>query len=275
MIERRTALEGWIRAILSSKEARWSSSKAFIEFLRPPAGKGVEGEKVIAFTPSSWTAEHALLTTLSRNLKVEIGKRDVMLARGDSGAHAANAESRKGLVDLVVRIGALTKGLESLAKQGMPQGELHRRGQMLGVLQDQAENLGKSASVKPRLATGGATSGSASPQGVSSAARSALLGGSKAPSRVLGFSSSTSGGETKATRPLDNQGLLQLQDSYVAEQDTKLDALTAILRRQRELGMMIGGELDVQKDILDGLDRETDRVGGKLKEAGKQMKRLG
>jgi regulator of vacuolar morphogenesis len=67
---------------------------------------------------------------------------------------------------------------------------------------------------------------------------------------------------------------MQLQQQYMDDQDSKLESLTAALRRQRHLGEMINQELALQEDVIDQLERGTDRVSGKIKSASKQMKRL-
>lgn len=188
-----------------------------------------------------------------------------------------NLEAKKGLVEFVARLGNLTIGLDDLAKGGMPSGELHRRGEMVGGLQDEVEQLGKTAVNAPRLGSGSGGGGGGGDEEHPSQSRAALLGsGSRAPtSRVLGFGATSVGPkETAETRPLDSAGLIQLQQTYVAEQDSKLDSLTAALRRQRALGEMINEELAVHEELLDTLDKGTDRVQGRLKDANRLMKKL-
>ena len=81
--------------------------------------------------------------------------------------------------------------------------------------------------------------------------------------------------ETEETRALDDRGLLQLQQQHIDTQDDQLSQLSAILKRQKELGVAIGVEIDQQIEMLDSLSGEVDRVGGKLAGAKKQMNRLG
>lgn len=217
--------------------------------------------------------EQGELSVLARSLRANFAKRDAMILQSRAEAHVANMEGKKGLVELVKRLSALTVGLEQLAKAGMPAGELHRRNEMVGQLQDEAEMLGKTANEAPRVGSG-QKDGKRFAE-TPSAERNALLSSSsttKTPSRVLGASAPK--GETTETRPLDNAGLLSLQQTYVAEQDSKLDALTAALRRQRALGEMINQELAVHEELLDDLDRGTDRVTGRMKEADKMMRKL-
>jgi regulator of vacuolar morphogenesis len=59
------------------------------------------------------------------------------------------------------------------------------------------------------------------------------------------------------------------------EQDARLESLSAVIRRQKELGMAIGAELGEQNEMLDDLNSNVDQFGRKMKKADKQMKRLG
>jgi regulator of vacuolar morphogenesis len=282
-VERRSGLERWIRGLLSNRDPRWSEARVFTDFLAPvitsSPGSSSNKEKRREFTPSTWLSTYQQLVLLSRTLKTTFGQRDVLMIKGDALGHGVNAEAKKGLVELVVQLEELTNGLKELAKAGMTEGELQRRRQMLGTIQDEVDTLGKAANSIPRAtATSASTSNNRDDSpGPPSSSRNALFASSiaKPTSRILGFGASPTPGETAQTRPLDNQGLLQLQQTYVDQQDSKLDSLTTVLRRQRDLGMMIGRELEEQSELLDGIDRDVDRVQGKLKGAQKQARRLG
>jgi len=76
------------------------------------------------------------------------------------------------------------------------------------------------------------------------------------------------------TRPLDNVGLVGLQQIQVQQQDNQLSQLTTILQRQKQLGEAIGSEVAYQIEMLDDLSNEVDRVGGKLTATNKQLNRL-
>jgi regulator of vacuolar morphogenesis len=79
--------------------------------------------------------------------------------------------------------------------------------------------------------------------------------------------------ETAETRPLDDRGLVQLQQQQMDTQDSQLEGLSAILRRQRRLGEEIGREIGEQNELLDDLGTNVDRVGGKLGRAKREMNR--
>lgn len=76
------------------------------------------------------------------------------------------------------------------------------------------------------------------------------------------------------TRPLDNVGLVGLQQVQIQQQDNQLSQLTTILQRQKQLGEAIGSEIAYQIEMLDDLSNEVDRVGGKLTATNKQLNRL-
>ncbi|GAA5887349.1 hypothetical protein JCM6882_002500 [Rhodosporidiobolus microsporus] len=283
--ERQSGLDEWVRAILADRDPRWRSSRVFKNFLAAPpdapssGGGGEEGKGRTSsardWTASTWMAERSLAEDAVRNLRTRLDDRDALLRDNDSSAHAVAKEVKTGLVDLVRRLAELTKGLEALAKEGMTEGELARRSAMVQRLQVDAEELGRKAGSGPGVGSSRATSGgfSAGGDAANSASRQALLGG-KAPTRVLGAAAKGGSLETAETRALDNEGILQLQQQYMDDQDTKLEALTAALRRQRHLGEMINQELALQEDVLDQLESGTTRVQGKIKDASKQMKRL-
>lgn len=67
------------------------------------------------------------------------------------------------------------------------------------------------------------------------------------------------GKETERTRELDNQGVLQLQRETMQDQDLGLEELRKIVARQKELGIAINGELQVQNDLLRLADEDADR----------------
>ena len=93
-------------------------------------------------------------------------------------------------------------------------------------------------------------------------------GGGRGGGRVLG------GKETEKTKQLDNQGVLQLQQTMMSEQDEDVMVLAKAVARQKELGMQIQEELAVQNDMLDLLDEDVDRVQGKVDVARKRVNKI-
>lgn len=268
--ERRSGLEAYLRAIVASKNPVWRDSFAFRDFLSIPISKqSADPNSPAQFSSTSWIDEHADLTSLLRDARADLNKRDALLDKGDpTSSHSANVEAKKKLAAVLLRITPLEKGLESLAKSGLSDGEIQRRTEMTARLRDECDKLGRMV-VAARQA-----SKYAGP--ASSADRDELLSGanpnpsSRPFARVFGQGPA----ETTATRPLDDPGLLQLQKLQMEQQDEQLDELTAILRRQKDLGIVIGEEIAGQIELLDDLNDNVDRVGGKLTSAKKQLNRL-
>jgi regulator of vacuolar morphogenesis len=82
------------------------------------------------------------------------------------------------------------------------------------------------------------------------------------------------GKETTETRELDNNGVLQLQKQKMADQDMDVEELRKIIQRQRELGVAINQELEVQNEMLKMVDEDVDRVQGKINIAKKRIGKI-
>ncbi|KAG2366593.1 hypothetical protein BDR07DRAFT_1395872 [Suillus spraguei] len=278
--ERRAGLETYLRAIISAKDDKWRECYAFRDFLGVPVGRlGTMAEGSTSskqFSSSSWLDEHLELQAKIRDIRADINKRDALSDRGDvSASHTANVQAKKKLAEALSRVRTLKQGLQELGMAAMAQGELQRRTDMVARLQDDCEKLGKMVTVTrqaSRLAatpsSGGFTNVTVAPE----SDRAALLSLSKPVTRVFGAKKPQ---ETEMTRPLDDQGLVQLQNTQLEQQDGQLATLTHILQRQRHLGEAIGAELAVHNELLDELNNDVDRVGGKLISAKKQLNRLG
>ncbi|QRW05032.1 hypothetical protein RhiLY_04031 [Ceratobasidium sp. AG-Ba] len=274
--ERRAGLETYLRAIVSAKDPKWRDNQSFREFLNAPrsntsnAGDGVASQ----FTTSSWLDEQADLMAMARDIRADLNKRDALSDRNDvQGAHTAGVSAKRKLSALVLRVGVLAKGLADLAMGGLSQGELQRRNDMVARLQDDCEKLSKMVVAARQTSRG-------TERVLPSAAdREALLQeqasttGSRPFGRVFGQKQPPQ--ETAETRSLDSQGLLQLQSTQMEQQDAQLAQLSAILKRQNQIGVAIGSEISQQIEMLDQLSNELDSTGNKLTHARKQMNRLG
>lgn len=279
--ERRVGLEAYLRAIVSAKDDRWRESYTFKEFLGVPIGKQdnfASSSSGARFSSSSWLDEHLELQSRIRDIRASINKRDALSDRGDiNGSHAANVQGKKQLAEVLSRLRVLGTGLQELGMGGMKEGELQRRTDMVGRLQDDCEKLGKMVTVArhtSRLSEGGGAGTSSGKTLAPDSDRVALLGtpAFHKPARIFG---SAQPQETDVTRPLDNVGVFQLQKQQMELQDEQAARLTTILQRQRQLGEAIGAELNVQNEMLDDLSNAVDNTGGKLTAAKRQMNRLG
>ena len=280
--QRKMSLETYLRAILSAKEDKWRESYEFKEFLGIPVGKNtaIEGRSNAnssskSFTLVSWLDEHMELQSSVRDIRADINKRDALLDRGDiSNSHQTNVHAKKKLLALQTRVDTLDDGLKGLAMAGMSEGELQRRTEMAARLRDDCDKLTKMVTVarNPSRGLGKTLERNPAPDSDRDALGKGFATFSR-PGRILGAPPPPK--ETEETRPLDSQGLLQLQQAKIDDQDSNLAQLSAILQRQMHLGQAIDSEVKQQIEMLDQLDHDVDMFGNKLGAAKKQMKRLG
>lgn len=275
--ERERGLEDFLRAVIGSKNDKWREDYAFKQFLGVPAGKqnGVEGGAPSEFTSASWLDEHMDLQNRVRDIRADINKRDALSERGDIMlSHNTNAQARKKLAGVLHRLGTLANGLTPLAMSGLSEGEIQRRTDMITRLQDDCEKLSKMIVASRTSAARQFAVAPSDDAAASSSDRAALFSSSanKPFSRVFGVAPEPK--ETAQTRPLDNQGLVQLQQTQIDSQDALLSQLSAVLMRQRQLGLAINQEISEQIEMLDNLNEEVDHVGNKLSKAKKQLNRL-
>lgn len=197
-------------------------------------------------------------------------------------------EAKRFLKELGVRLDGLEKGLGRLT--GLGDGEKRRREEMIEGLKVEKGNLTRMAEAGVRASGfGSATSGSAGTDsgiggggsggggvmgGTMPGGSSSLFGSSHAqPGRVFGKAAVSQ--ETSETRPLDDRGLLQLQQTKVSHQDEQLGELSKVLQRQRKMGEEIHQEIGEQNEMLEDLEGQVDKTGGKLARAKRTMNRLG
>jgi regulator of vacuolar morphogenesis len=272
--ERRTGLEAYLRAIVGSKDERWRDTFAFRDFLGVPVGKpGGAGAQPGGFTSSSWLDEHVDVQARVRDIRADVNRRDALSSDSDvGGAHSANVQAKKKLAGVLSAIGALESGLDELALGGMAEGELQRRRDMAARLRDDCEKLAKIVTVA-RHTTTSSTLTTASGPGATD--RQALLQSGSAfarkPGRVFGVPQAV---ETEETRPLDDHGLLQLQQNRMEQQDQDLDRLATILQRQKQIGVAIHHHVAQDIEILDDLSNAVDKTSNNLSKTNKQMNRL-
>ena len=68
--------------------------------------------------------------------------------------------------------------------------------------------------------------------------------------------------------------MLQLQKQKMAEQDLDVDELRKIVQRQKELGVQINEELEVQNEMLRMVDDDATRVKDKIDIARKRVSKI-
>eukprot|EP00995_Heteronema_vittatum_P005863 NODE_1925_length_865_cov_427.685049_g1345_i0.p1 GENE.NODE_1925_length_865_cov_427.685049_g1345_i0~~NODE_1925_length_865_cov_427.685049_g1345_i0.p1 ORF type:complete len:257 (-),score=47.95 NODE_1925_length_865_cov_427.685049_g1345_i0:93-833(-) len=73
---------------------------------------------------------------------------------------------------------------------------------------------------------------------------------------------------------VENQQLLEFQKKLFDQQDKDLDDLHAAVLRTKNLGLMIGSELDEHKRLLGTLEGEVDTTTGKIQKERRRLDRL-
>lgn len=276
--QRQAGLERYLKAIAESPDRRWRDTSAWRSFLNLPsssttnsavsAGGMVGNAHAGAADPHTWLDMHRELKGNLHEARQSLSKRDGAVDNGNnSGAAEAGAAAKRALVKGGTLISTLTDGLRKIQESSrLGDGELRRRRDLVSAARMERDGLEKLANSTPSPAAG------KGPAPAKSSDKAELLKGGK-PSdgrRVLGAPLP----ETERTRELDNSGVLQLQKKELEQQDMDVDALAAVIRRQREMGIKIGEEVDRQKDMLDMLDEDVDRVGGKIKVGNDRLKKF-
>lgn len=264
--ERRKGLENYLRVINEAEDSRWRNSSVWRAFLNLPTaaasttGSGASKLHAAITEPGSAGApitDPTLWLDCYRELKSHLHDARLHLTRRDQATtpqkqHESSAQAKTCLVKAGSLIGALEQGLKNISDKGawggnsIGDGEVRRRKDLLANAKkekDGLENLHNAMVTKTKL-----------DNAVASVQDKEALVGSKKPrsGRVLGK-------ETDRTRELDNQGVLQLQKQIMEDQDLSVEELRKIVARQKELGIAINNELDIQRELLDMANDDVDR----------------
>ncbi|KAN0114802.1 Phox-like protein [Hyaloscypha variabilis] len=291
--ERRKGLESYLRTIAENPDRRWRETPAWRSFLNLPSTGAssassarkelVEANQRMGTNAGQSASDPGVWLDLHREMKNQLHDARLFLGRRDGattaqGQYEAGANAKKCLVKAAGLISNLEEGLKILSegeKRGegssrVGAGELRRRRDLLGSAKVEREGLEKlavSLAVKNQNGKGENTGALATMQD-----KNALFGpGVSRPSgRVLGAPVP----ETDKTRELDNEGVVQLQRQLMRDQDLDVEELGKIVRRQKEMGLAINSELELQKELLDKVDQDVDRVKGKIDIAKKRVNKI-
>ncbi|KAL2852342.1 hypothetical protein BJX68DRAFT_254654 [Aspergillus pseudodeflectus] len=298
---RREGLESYLRAINESDDPRWRNSPAWRAFLNLPSlgpahvksgassetanangnghrpGIGGSGEPIR--DPTLWLDCYRDLKSHLHDARLHLTRRDQETT--PQKQHESSARAKSSLVRVGTLITALDEGLMTSSSNprnkgesfsnSLGEGELRRRRDLLinaRKEKDGLEDLLNTMAAKSRIDNAVASikdkeallgpSGASGGAGRKPAARSG---------RVLGK-------ETDKTRELDNQGVLQLQQDTIREQELSAGELLKIVRRQKELGIRINEELEIQNEMLRMVDEDTTRVEQKMDIAKKRVGKI-
>ncbi|KAF2403607.1 hypothetical protein EJ06DRAFT_504817 [Trichodelitschia bisporula] len=287
---RRRGLEDYLRAIEYAEDPRWRESSAYREFLglqsksRASSVAGTEDEARPGMSAAQWLDLHSQLKSLIQDARLLLARRE------RAGDAAAQREAGTGAKKALVRAGTLVlrldEGLRGLADgrggvEKLGEGEVRRRRDLLGRAKMEREGLegvlsawsavgreaaGASAGASGTYGGNGSTMPGAFPVGLATA-QPAFSG-----RRVLGGPPAK---ETERTRERDNEGVLMLQKQIMHEQEEDVQDLSKVVRRMKDMGIAINEELVEQGGLMDILDSDIDRVGGKMDVAKRRIKKLG
>eukprot|EP00842_Homolaphlyctis_polyrhiza_P005816 jgi/Hompol1/6235/HPOL_004894-RA len=223
-----------------------------------------------------------LITEMLGAMRSEISDRSRFAALGDvSAVQTRNVQLRKAASTAAEKLNALEAALSAspLATSSASKGEYRRRQDLLANIKEDLTQVTKLALTAPSTAARSAAKDSDSKKELlhdknDSLKKTPKLSSSPTRSSRRFGNSNAQPAETDETRPLSNQGLLELQRATLKQQDTEIDSLAAIIRRQREIGQAIGDELDSQNQYLDEIDRTVDKVQTNLKTSDKKVQRI-
>jgi regulator of vacuolar morphogenesis len=269
---RRKGLEEYLQAINTSEDSRWRSSSAWRSFLNLPSS-------TMSNSSSKATGLHTALTEpggggapitdptvwldCHRDVKSQLHDARLHLTRREQASspqkqHEASASAKSCLVKAGTMINALEQGLKTLSESSgwgsnkLGDGEIRRRKDLLASAKKEREGLENLLNAMAAKSQLDATVAMATAQD-----KQALMGdySNNKPIR----SGRVLGKETNQTRELDNQGVLQLQKQIMKEQDLNVDELRKIVQRQKELGIHINEELELQNEMFKMVDEDVDR----------------
>ncbi|KAI1520068.1 PX domain containing protein [Pyrenophora tritici-repentis] len=294
--KRRQGLEAYLRAIESSEDGRWRVSKAYKTFLGIGDSNGANGKKATREEAGSqfgrdrvrdsadWLDKHSELKSNLQDARRWLTRREQATAA--TAQHEAAANAKKSLVRAGTLISALDEGLSRLggaktddwSSEKLGEGEIRRRRDMISGLRkerDGLESVLNSMAVKAAISgSGSSATPSTSSAAVTESQKAGLFKGaaSAKPSgrRVLGAPAQ----ETDRTRELDNDGVLQLQQQIIREQDEDLVDLATVVRRMKEMGVQINAELVEQNALMGLFEEDVERVDGKIKIAKKRVDKI-
>lgn len=276
--ERRRNLETYLRSINEADDPAWRKTTAWRTFLDLPspvgnqgAGKadtlhaarsGPGGAGAPITDPIVWLDCHRQLKAQLHDARLSLTTRDQ--ASTPQKQHEAGVAAKSSLIKAGTLVAALEEGLDNIQKsntQKLGEGEVRRRKDLITAAKkdrEGLENLLHAMAQKEKLDTTVA----------SMQDKQHLIGPKPKPGgRILGR-------ETAETRELDNEGVLQLQKQKIAEQDQDVEELRKIVQRQKELGVAINQELQVQNEMLRRVDEDVDRVEGKITIAKKRVGKI-
>ncbi|KAI9481576.1 MAG: Phox homologous domain-containing protein [Benjaminiella poitrasii] len=287
--DRRQGLETYLRSILSSRDSRWRQTEHWSLFLSP-SDEGAAEKKAIAkpvtttmiLPVGAWLDEYDGLVAISREIRSLIHRRNNHSSQNQvPDAMQCDMKAKRGLMTLSAQLAVLETSLSQEGEE-IADGEVRRREDQLSNLKIERDVLSKLITAPPVTARQqhGSLSSSSShtPDTTTKKGKTRIHNepASKKSGRAFGaaFLKQQLQKETRETKGLDNQGLLNYQNQVMSSQDSHIEQFSQILQRQKELGVAIHIELENQIDLIESLDSQVDKTQKKLVFANKKLATL-
>lgn len=280
--ERRKGLESYLQTINRVEDNSWRNTSGWRSFLNLPSNISSKsslssnlrsavagsGSGAPITDPVVWLDYFRDLKSQLHDARLNITKRDQ--AATSQSQHELGAQAKKCLVRAGTMLDSLEQGLKNLGtdawgSEKLGEGELRRRRDLLASAHREREGL-------ENLLTAMIAKAHVDKTVAEAQEKHDLISSSK--SSVPTTGGRVLGRETEKTRVPDNQGVLQLQQQYMQEQDEDIQTLAQAVRRQRELGVAIQEELVLQNEMLGLLDEDVTRVQGKMDVAKKRIAKI-
>lgn len=267
---RQLGFEAYLRALLIHGDSRFRESDVFISFLEVPAARNnITGADNSTFVSSEgWLQELRNCQAVVRDVRaILIQRENAFHSQQINRAQQLTAQARKQSLSLSSRLAKLEKTLSDLNQSNsLTPGEALRRQDIMSQLFHENSLLSKM--VNKTVASEGVSRESQSTD------RTQLLSSSvphqPKSGRVFGRVIS----ETTETRPLDNEGLLQLQKSKMEEQDKYISQFSSVLARQHQIGTHIGEELETHNQLLRELDNSVASTDTKIRATSHDVRKI-
>ncbi|KAL8673592.1 MAG: hypothetical protein Q9168_001990 [Polycauliona sp. 1 TL-2023] len=293
---RRIGLQTYLQSLNTDSDDRWRNTSAWRSFLNLPSNSNsthsnrhnplnrTQQQQQPITDPVVWLDYHRDLKSQLHSARLQLTKRDQ--AASGQAQHECSAEAKRHLIKAGSMITALDSGLKTLAndtwgRDKLGDGEMRRRRDLVSAAQKEREgleNLGNAMVAKHALdgAIAHATQGDKDKLLAAGGAHGDdnNNNGLRRPATATASKGRVLGKESDRTRALDNQGVLQLQQQLMQEQDEDVDVLAAAVARQKKIGIEIQEELVLQEGLLGMLDEDVDRVQGKIDVARKRIGKI-
>ena len=173
---------------------------------------------------------------------------------GGGSAARAGASARRKIASLEEALDGLMADIDA-AGGSATDGEKDRRRGLVEELRARARQMKEMLMGTGGRAAGAGAGAAGAPPGND---RTALLG-------------SQASNETESTSMLNNQQILQHQDTIMRDQDDMLDQLHRSVTSTKNIAIAVNEELDLHERLLDDLDSQVDQSQSNLKNASRKL----